>query len=129
MSNAKLLDVLTAVRSKNKRIQELDSRLSTLIGEIEEALRLHINVRVSVGLTDNEKLVFGKTGGQWRLIVESDTGEVVLASCSRERRTEVFAQLSVERLLANAASQIDNLITQREDALACADALIAALKG
>lgn len=128
-ADAKLAHVLAEIRSKNREIQELDSRLSSLIGEIEEALRLHVNLRISVSLTDNEKLAFGKTGGQWRLIVESEAGETALASCSRERRVRVFATQSVERLLASAASQIDDFIAERKDVLARADVLIAALKG
>jgi hypothetical protein len=125
---------LAALRDRKRLIDEMDTQLSEMITEVECALRAHVNLRIDVDLApdvaeDHEALVFGKTSGQWRLMIVNEAGETPLTSCPRERRAEMFAQRKIHQLLANAVHQIDAHIEYRQTALRESAALLSALKG
>jgi hypothetical protein len=123
-----LTDVLAQIKLRSRRIDEMDTKISELIGVIETSLRTHVNIRIEVSLNDHETLAFGKSNGQWRLLVITNTGEETpLASCPRATRVRVFSERNIDRLLADGIVQIDNNIKMREIALEKATELIAAL--
>lgn len=120
--------VLDAVNDRKQQVDSLDTQLSLLIEQVETAIRTHVNIRISVDLSERETLVFGKHGGQWHLMIANDIGETPLASCPRERRAEVFAGKWVNQLLNNAVHQIADDIAQRELAIKEATDLLHTLK-
>jgi hypothetical protein len=103
-----------------------DDAIGLQIASIEEALRRHIRIRVSLDLGEDRSLDFGKIDGAWHLIYGEGDEEVRLSSCSRDTRAEMLG--NVEALIRSASLQIEERITERLAAIANADRIIAALR-
>lgn len=109
------------------KLNVADDELSKLIVTIEVALRRCISVRLSIPIDSGSSLIFGKTNGKWSLGVEHNGRTTPLISCSREIRTHVFNNGLVEQLIVNAGTGLSDKIADRNEALAKAENLIAAL--
>lgn len=133
-------NVLESLQDRRKRLDEADTRISTLIQNIEAELQTHLNIRVSTDITDYDTngfptvLVFGKQDGKWQLIIEAEfpdgtSDKTPLLSCSRETRVRVFTDGHVEALIRGAVGQLDKLLAVRDKAIGKATDLVHALGG
>lgn len=135
--------VLKKLAARRTELDKLDDKLSALIRRIETVLRTHVATRISrpIGEDDDgriEFLSFGKDEGKFQLLVETgyqnrdNTIEIgnstPLLSCSREKRTFVFADGHVEALIRSAHEQFEAQIAIRERALRVAEEIAAALE-
>jgi|GEM_PF-4474001 len=145
-------DVLRQIAAKRTHLDNLDDNISVLIKKIETVLRKHLSVRIEHVMSEaqngeQELLVFGKENGKWMLMVcvgrllrsfpfdedeaapaWSEESSMPLLSCSREKRTLVFADGHVEALVRSAHKQFETQIALREKALKVAESIAAALE-
>lgn len=121
------LDV-SSLDEKTACLGALDIILTNKIEIVEDAFRKHMNVRVEAEWSGFGKLVFGKLGGAWRLLVVREDGQdVALASCPRETRVAAFTHGVIDQLVRGAGGQLDAMIARRRTAIEMADELLAAL--
>jgi hypothetical protein len=134
--------ILQQIGERRQRLDALDVEISTTIRTVEEHLREHLNIRVSVRLPGEEDdhpdwcelLTFGKHDGRWQLLleagpdgVEDQWSKTPLVSATRSKRADVFRAGHVRKLLAAAVKQLDSQIAEREIARQAQDALVAEL--
>lgn len=127
-----LSHLLTELGARRRVLDDQDTEIGKAIQGIEQALRQHINTRITLVIPNGRRIGFGKCNGAWHLLVETDFGpngfsDQPLSSCPRDVRSEVFVDGHVEALIRSAVSQIGAQITERETALASAAALLDAL--
>ncbi len=125
MSIKDTLDALAPLRS---RLDDQDTKIGSLIGVIEEALRNRVNVRISTDMGDGRTLAFSKSNNKWHLLVESNGASASLLSSPRQLRCDVFALGHVEALIHGALEQIDAMIAARANAIGEAARILAALE-
>jgi len=139
------LDSVFADLAKQRaELDELDTRISSLIKRVEEGLRKHFSTRVGLDISNAHQadsgeytlLVYGKHEGKWQLLLEEgdltapEHGRVVaLASAPRETRASVFAWGKIEELVRNAVGELDKQIKERKVALESGAAIARALDG
>lgn len=137
-----LTEALAELGPRQRALGKLDTKLTEAVKTLEEKLRARLSTRVATDIFYDEAteqvelLVFGKHDGKWQLQIESgdiDQPELwkkqPLVSASRETRVRMFTGGFVEKLVRDAATQLDEQITKRQNALTMADALITALTG
>lgn len=117
---------LDEIAETHARLDLVDTELSTLIAEIETALRRHLNVRVAVPWRAG-KLVFGKLDGKWSLLRDDGEENTPLRSCPRDARAAAFADGAVEALILGASAQIEESIAVRKAAIFTGQRLLRAL--
>ncbi len=122
-----LAESLRAAKERNATLSDADTRIAETITALEEALRAHINIRIRIPIDDQRFLAFGKIGGAWRLLVEGAKEQQALASSPRDVRTMVLADGLVEKLIRDAAAQLDKQIEERRRALDAASTIFNAL--
>lgn len=120
-------DALEQIGTRMTILNDLDSAIGLRIASIEEALRRHISIRVSLDLGDDRSLDFGKIDGAWHLIYGEGDEEVRLSGCSRDIRAEMIGH--VEALIRCAGEQIEERISDRLAAIENADRILTALRG
>lgn len=128
---------LAELATTQERLNDLDTRISIAIRDVEERIRDHVSTRIAivVGLPNRDEavLAFGKHDGKWCLVLEERGGpksgpqRTPLLSVPREVRAEVFVGGHIEHLIRAAASQIADQIAGREVAVRNADELLDAL--
>ncbi len=136
-----IADVLDTLRERRKRLDDADTLISTLIKDVEKELQAHFNIRVWTDITEYQSggafptvLAFGKQGGKWQLVVETEfpdgtDDKTPLLSCSRETRVRMISDGHLEELIRGAVGQLDKLIAVREKAVEKAEDLVRALGG
>lgn len=115
------------LKLKSDQISKIDDDLLEKIRLLEIKLREHVNVRLSVPMSDGRKLVFGKTSRDWKFMIVDDRGSGWLESASREER--VLAVPFLETLIRTASNQLDQMAHDREQAIHNAEKMLEALSG
>lgn len=119
------------IRDARNRLDAADTEIAGRIEAIEAGLRRLVNVRIETPIDADADLAFGKLGGTWRLIVVSGpddaADETPLLSCPRQLRADVVGGGALERLIRDAAGQIDAMIEERKRAIERAVQLLDAL--
>lgn len=141
-----LTKVVSELKPRRLALSTLDTQLADTLRVVEEKLREHVSTRVSTcielevqdgqGTTWSEVLAFGKWDNKWQLLLESGLDEdpegwktQPLVTAAREKRVKVFTDGHMEKLIREAAKQLDAQIAEREAALKIASNLIEALDG
>jgi hypothetical protein len=135
-----LNEALADLGPRQLALSKLDTRIVDAVKKLEEKLRARLSTRVVTSISLDEAtehvevLAFGKHDGKWQLLIESgDLGDPAfwkkqpLVSASREMRVRVFTEGLMEKLVRDAAKQIDEQIEERHNAIKIADQLIDAL--
>lgn len=124
-----LRDQLTALGPLQARLDDIDTKLSTMIVRIEELLRGHLSVRITTPMPGGDLLMFGKHNGFWRLLVEHRGSTTALVECSRELRAAAFQGRHIEQLILDANAQLTDQIERRNEAIKAADRISTLLAG
>lgn len=119
-------DELQQLAARNQVLDAHDDRISEQITAIEEALRHVFKTRISVDISADRSLDFGKFNGKWCLLHYERDIETPLLSCSREIRADLVCW--IEPLIRCATDQIDAQISTRLAAIEVADRLLTALR-
>ncbi len=119
------LDALAPLSSK---LDDQDTAILNLIADIEEVLRLHVNVRISLDIGDDRTLAFCRHKKEWQLIVERGHAESTpLRSNPRWLRADVFTSGHVDALIRGAVDQIGDKVATSAKALREAERLLTML--
>jgi hypothetical protein len=127
-------DVLQQIGERRRLLDSLDAEITESIRLVEERMRQHLNVRVTVHLPSEEgwaeNLTFGKAEGRWQLLLEAGPDMTEegwstkpLVNASRSMRADVFRGGHVRRLLLEAVEKLDSEIEDRRAARQAQEAL------
>lgn len=107
-------------------VNALDDRIAERIRQIAEALRAHVSIELTLKISDDRILIFGKDNGVWQLLVEDRTGlSEPLNGMPRHVRAEMIPE--IERLIDSALEQLRAEKIKRESVLADADRILGRL--
>lgn len=138
-----LKEIVADLGPRRITLDKLDLQILNAIQALEERLRARISTRVTTVIETTgtaggpewaEILTFGKHDGQWQFLIENgdisdpeDWKRQPLSSASREKRARVFTEGFLEKLVREAAQQLDGQISERKQAVKIAENLIDAL--
>jgi hypothetical protein len=138
-----LNEVVSDLAPRRVALNNLDLKIVDALKRLEEKLRAHISTRVSIsmevtleqGIEWGEMLTFGKWDGKWQLLIEAgvigdpeDWKTQPLVTASRDKRVRVFTEGCMEKLVREAAAQLDVQIAERKEAIKIADNLVEVLE-
>lgn len=121
-------DLLEQLDGQRITLDECDDRISAAIAQVEEHLKRHVKIRVTLNIGNDRSIDFGKIDGNWRLIHGEGDDEEPLASSNRDVRAEMFAAGHIEALIRSIAEQFDQRIAERTRAIESAQRIIDALR-
>lgn len=138
-----LNEVVSDLAPRRVALNNLDLKIVDALKRLEEKLRAHISTRVSItmeatfeeGIEWGEVLTFGKWDGKWQLLIETgvigdpeDWKTQPVVTASREKRVRVLTEGFLEKLVREAAVQLDVQISERKKAIKIADNLVEVLE-